>query len=175
MSTDAQTWHVRVEWTSTEPTTGERRAALDEQLGGHAGHTGDGPNGNPRTVVTVQARTVRQAFDAAIRAVEDACKAAGLRGTVVGVEVCTEAEHARRQVEPDVPPLAGMHEIGQRLGVTRQRAQQLVNANPKTFRKVQDLSRGPVYLASAAEVFASTWTRQTGRPRKAPKADAGDA
>lgn len=159
-------WSVRVEWTGTGPLSDDQAEALDEQLAAHAGRVGDEPNGNTSAQLHVKAGTIRQAFDAAVRATEAACKALGLPCTVVATDVATWAEFERRLAEPPVPPLVGPTEVATRLGVTRQRASDIIKANAEVFRAVAHTSRGPLYLEAALDRFEASWERRSGRPPK---------
>lgn len=167
-------WALRVEWARPaqlgDHLTDEQAEALDEHLAAHAGHVGEENNGNLSANLGVEARTPRQAFDAALRAVEAACKAAGMRCEVVAVDLLPQEEFERRQHEPVVPPLVGPTEIGERLGVSRQRASELIRENPDKFPVVARTSRGALYLESSLKRFQASWQRRSGRPRKSAAA-----
>jgi hypothetical protein len=78
-------------------------------------------------------------------------------------EQSLEAEAAR----PLLPPLAGVGELAELLGVSRQRAS--VIARSKGFPEpLADLAAGPVFSKWAIEAFAERWERKSGRPRKEP-------
>lgn len=89
----------------------------------------------------------------------------GKRGEPVAVEVLTTAEQDRRLAEPAFPELAGVSEIAELLGVTRQRASsvQHLEAFPAP---VAELRSGPVWRKADLTRFAETWERKPGRPRK---------
>lgn len=162
-----QQWNVRVEWAGQ--LADDQYEALSEQLDApHGGRVGPEENGNTSAFLHVEARTIRQAFDTAVRAVEAACKREGLPCTVVGVELMTWEEFERRQAKPPIPPLVGPTEIAQRLGVTRQRAWAIIQANPDAFPEVASTSRGALYLEASLDRFEKTWERKSGRPRKNP-------
>lgn len=164
-----QQWNVRVEWARTGPITDDQYEDLTEQLDPqHSGRVGQEDNGNPSARLAVEARTIRQAFDIAVRAVEAACKQAGVPCTVVGADVMTWDEFERSQAEPIVPPLVGPAEIADRLGVTRQRAWAIIKSNPDAFPEVASTSRGALYLEASLDRFAKSWPRKPGRPRKNP-------
>lgn len=62
-----------------------------------------------------------------------------------------------------VPELAGLAEIGEVLGVTRQRVRELVTRDDFP-PPVDELSCGPIYLKSMVEAFNQYWKRKPGRP-----------
>jgi hypothetical protein len=62
-----------------------------------------------------------------------------------------------------VPELAGLAEIEDILGVTRQRVRELV-ARDDFPKPVQQLSSGPIYVKSMVEAFNQYWHRKPGRP-----------
>jgi hypothetical protein len=160
-------WSVRVEWTTPEPLTDDQIGRLAAGLEPYSASIGVERNGNPSAQLAVEARTIRQAFDVAVRAVEATCKALGVPCKVVGVDVATWAEFERRLAEPSIPPVVGLAEIGDMLGVSRQRAGQLVQTYPDRLTEVDRTSNGPLFLKSQVEVFARTWERKrTGRPPK---------
>ena len=159
-------WSARVVWEGTDPLTDAQAAALDEQLAAHAGRVGDEPGGLTSAQISVQARTLRQAVDTALRSVEAACRAVGVPCTVTAVDVMPWEEFERRQAEPPVPPLVGPTEIAKRLGVSRQRAWAIIEANPDAFPPVAETARGTLYLESSLDRFERTWERRSGRPPK---------
>lgn len=103
---------------------------------------------------------------------DDPIAAAAQARTIVGavimaspqaVEVITEDEQARRASAPTLPELVSGPEVGDILGVTRQRVHQLrsTSAFPKPLF---ELRAGPIWDARAIRAFAKTWTRTGGRP-----------
>lgn len=86
------------------------------------------------------------------------------------VEALTEPELDRLLAEPDprAPDLVGVAEIGAMLGVTRQRASQIQTLHdfPTPLAR---LKAGPVWRRHDIAVWAETWDRKSGRPRKDPK------
>ncbi|MBI3975630.1 MAG: hypothetical protein HY334_04485 [Armatimonadetes bacterium] len=106
------------------------------------------------------------AIGAAWELVRSAFRTVGFPGTpdIVRVEVETIDEQARRLKEPTLPTFAGISEVAEILGVTRQRAHQL--AQTGSFPKpLASLAAGPIWNRHAIERFAERWTRQPGRPR----------
>ena len=84
---------------------------------------------------------------------------------IVKIELMTENEFARSLEQPTVPQLVGVTEIGQMLGVSRQRASELART-PRFPNPVTELASGPVWLAPNISKFVSEWQRRPGRPRK---------
>ncbi|MFE1785624.1 hypothetical protein ACFW9F_24385 [Streptomyces sp. NPDC059506] len=147
---------------------------MHEALAEHFASVSQAPNGNLAVQLSVDAGTARKALDAALKAVSEAAKAHGVPATVVGVELLTEEELDRRNATPQVPDLVGTSEIGQMLGVSRQRAVQLAQRDDFP-PAVAQLKSGPVFLAEQVRAFESRWTRASGRPRKERPGEAGAA
>jgi hypothetical protein len=82
----------------------------------------------------------------------------------IGVEVITEAELFRRAGEPTMPELMSAAEIGQELGVSRQRVHKL-RSMPGFPAPLAELRGGAVWDAAAVRKFAEGWERKPGRPR----------
>jgi hypothetical protein len=121
-------------------------------------------------VVVDEATTLRQATDAALKAVTDAARTVlGKAPTLLGVRVLTEADH---QAEVEHPPgldLVGATEGAKILGVSRQRFEQLAKEHPMFPRHVniEELARGRVYTRASIQRFNERWERRrTGRPPK---------
>jgi hypothetical protein len=111
--------------------------------------------------LTVDAAGPAQAITKALARIAKA----EVRGEPVAVEVLTTAEQDRRLAEPVFPELAGVSEIAELLGVSRQRASsvQHLEAFPAP---VAELRSGPVWRKADLTRFAETWERKPGRPRK---------
>lgn len=86
--------------------------------------------------------------------------------TLIGLDVETwEATDAAAD-EPNFPELVGAAEVGELLGVTRQRVHQLHTQRDDFPPPIVQLRMGPLWLKSAVEVWAETWERRPGRPPK---------
>jgi hypothetical protein len=164
------TWTVCVEWTSKAALGDEQLDTLTRQLEPLATSAQIEPGDTPSALLELDARTVRQAFDGAVRAVETACRAAGLSCTVTGVEVLTREEYQRRQANPAIPPLVGLTEIAEMADVTRQRAKALTKTYSDRLPQVAGSESRPLFLRAHVEDFLRSWTRQTGRPPKRAQA-----
>ncbi|HEY0684780.1 MAG TPA: hypothetical protein VGD45_20755 [Steroidobacter sp.] len=117
---------------------------------------------------TVQAPDPAEASARAIRTATER-----LAGTVVAIEVMTTAEADRRASER--PQLAGVAEVAEMLGVSKQRASAL--SKREDFpAPIERLSTGPVWRKGDLSTFALGWQRRPGRPRKPTQATshAGD-
>jgi hypothetical protein len=111
--------------------------------------------------MSVEARTDRRAFDRAHAAFRQAL---GHSARVIDARVQSVDELERELEAPAVPALAGIREVAQILGVTRQRASEL--AGSAGFPKpIAELAAGPVWFHSAIRSFNEQWERRPGRPR----------
>lgn len=86
-------------------------------------------------------------------------------GTPVAVAATTNEEFDRWLDQPSFPPLAGVSEIAELLGVSRQRVAEL-RRRPDFPGPVAQLKAGPVWRAGDLSRFADEWQRKPGRPRK---------
>jgi hypothetical protein len=87
----------------------------------------------------------------------------------VGMEVVRESEWQRRAEAPTMPELMSAAEIGELLGVARQRVHQL-RASSAFPAPLAELRGGAVWDAAAVQKFAREWERRPGRPRTTPSA-----
>lgn len=157
---------ARVEW-MRHVTISETE--LDELLDALAGYSPaiapeDSPEHGPwilSATITLEAGTLRQAIAAALQAVETATEHKAL-----AVEVLPTHEFDRRVDQPLIPPLVGNAEIARMLGVSRQRAGQLVDVDGFPPAAVTTQA-GPLRIKSQVEAWAHTWQRKSGRPGKA--------
>ncbi len=92
------------------------------------------------------------------------CSIGGLmRVPLVAVDAVSEAEHDRRADAPTLPELVGASEVGQRLGVSRQRVHQL-REHAAFPAPLVEVAMGPLWDARAIDAFARAWSRRPGRP-----------
>jgi hypothetical protein len=85
-------------------------------------------------------------------------------GCYLSGEAVLDTELERRLAEPNLPELVGVSEIGEMLGVTRQRAWEL--SRQRNFpAPIMQLAAGPIWVATAIQHFADNWERKPGRPR----------
>lgn len=111
--------------------------------------------------MSVEASTDREALDRAHTALRPAL---GRRWRVVGARVQSVEELERELEAPALPALAGISEVAEILGVSRQRASEL-SGSTGFPRPVTHLAAGPVWLRSAIVSFGESWDRRPGRPR----------
>jgi hypothetical protein len=86
-------------------------------------------------------------------------------GDVAAVEVLTHEELDRQLAEPPFPELLGISEVGEHLGISRQRASAL-QTRQDFPAPVAVLRSGPVWRKGDLSRFADTWERKPGRPAK---------
>jgi hypothetical protein len=125
----------------------------------------DGHASRPRSGavdVTVHAPTTMNIWDAGRKLSDVVEQVVGARP--VAVDVITEAELFQRANEPTMPELMSAAEIGQELGVSRQRVHTL-RSMPGFPAPLAELRGGAVWDAAAVRTFAETWERKPGRPR----------
>jgi hypothetical protein len=131
-----------------------------DQLGEYDGHAS---RPRPGAVdATVHAPMSMDVWDTGRKLADAVEHVVGARPT--GVEVITEAELFRRAGEPTMPELMSAAEIGQELGVSRQRVHKL-RSMPEFPAPLAELRGGAVWDAAAVRKFAVRWERKPGRPR----------
>lgn len=151
-----------MDWTANVTVTSP--APLDQETLMRAAEIGGVACGTPGDHELEMTFTV--AGDDIASASKAAIKTASRFGTVVGLEVITTDEADRRLEQPAFPPLAGIREVAELLGVSRQRASEL-QTRPGFPAPVALLAAGPVWRVGDLSSFAETWERKPGRPRKA--------
>ena len=109
------------------------------------------------TTFTVDAVDVPAAAEAAIARMAEC-----VDGDVVSLEVMTIEEQDRRLAEPE-PKLAGIAELAEALGVSKQRVDQL-RARDDFPLPIQELAAGPVWRLADLSTFQEGWQRKPGRP-----------
>lgn len=161
------TWTVRVVVATCEPVTDavlERLADLGDEHDATVARHRDG-TGVVMTFEVDHAAVV----DAAIRArtlalnVVDAVSPAD---DVVDLRVCTTELYEAEALRPDTPELLAAGDVGELLGVSRQRVHQLATENARFPASYLRLSSGPVWTRPAIEHFAAHWDRRPGRPAR---------
>jgi hypothetical protein len=108
-----------------------------------------------------------QVMDRAFRVVTGSMDKVGIprRHAPVHVELEPVEELDRRLQESGIPPLVGITEAAQILGVSKQRAWEL-SKTPDFPRPYADLAAGPVWNRHAVARFTERWPRRPGRPKK---------
>lgn len=162
-----QQWHVIATFDRPGEVDDDQREALAGALPGFGIVTDDGQR-RLQVEGDVEAGTIRQATDAGLKAVRAAwAEAFGVAADPVGLRVLTTAAHEEEIAHPAGSDLIGYTEIAQMLGVSKQRAGQLAELTDFPA-PLASPAMGPIYTRGAVEVWASSWTRKPGRPRKTP-------
>ncbi|MDN5855159.1 MAG: hypothetical protein L0K86_20380 [Actinomycetia bacterium] len=84
----------------------------------------------------------------------------------IGIEVLTEQAYVATADEPTLPEMVSAPEVGEMLGVTRQRVSQLQHTTgfPEPLYR---LRTGPIWDAKAIGAFARVWDRRPGPKSRA--------
>lgn len=131
----------------------ERIAALGGSAAGNPGEH------RVETALTVEAADPAGAILAAIPLL-------GIRGAILAASAMTEAEAERAAEATSFPALAGVTEVADLLGITRQRLSKL-RERREFPAPVAVLASGPVWRARDLSTFAEGWQRKAGRPKRA--------
>lgn len=157
-------WQIIISATTDQVLTGDETAALVDGTGGGGNLAFTSPPGSIDHRFTVEAAGALQAGAAGGEAWLAACRAAGVNADVRELRVMSREDYDAGRLYRD--SRAGVAEIAQILGVTRQRAQQLTRRSDfPAF--VEELASGHLWDRAQVAAFGRTWKRQTGRPRKA--------
>ncbi|MGI5223531.1 hypothetical protein [Actinoallomurus sp. CA-142502] len=161
-------WHAEVTLTGKPGDTAIEE--LTTTLPGFPVITADEQTGRLTVALAVDASTVRQATDAAFKAVTDAARAVLGKAELVGVRVLSEEDYRAEVERPARLDLVGSTE-GSKLfdpPISRQRFEELARTHPDFPPHVAELARGKVYTRASVEAFGGRWERRrTGRPPKA--------
>lgn len=163
----SQAWSVYVELDSRD-VSDDAMDGLHENLAEASPSVGTAPNGNLSVRIFVDTATARQAGETALKTVTAAARTQGITAPVVGFEVLTEDELDRRNDEPAVPDLVGTAEIAEMLGVSRQRASQLIQRDDFP-PAVATLKATPVFLRDQVEAFGRRWDGKGSKGGRPPK------
>ena len=102
----------------------------------------------------------------AVRWFNTACEKVGLRHDgIARIDVMAEA-YLERELVREPERYAGVSEVAELLGVSRQRIAEL-RARPDFPEPVAELAAGPIWRVSSLNRFLEQWPRRPGRPRKA--------
>lgn len=118
--------------------------------------------------LSVEADSIVTAATQALRVFTNALRKAGSprRYGIMAMDVET-AEHLEARLRQPDPPMVGISELAQLLGVTKQRASQL--AQRRDFpAPYQQLASGPIWRKGDLSRFMEEWSRRPGRPTKTP-------
>ncbi len=167
-NTPTAEWHAVVE--VNQPTLDDDQIdTLTDELPGYATLTHNADRGRLSMRFIVDAATLRQATETALRAARRACGVAFASKVpeLTQIRVLPVDDQMRELEYPQPQDLIGYVEIAEILGVTRQRARELATTNPDFPRPLAQLAASPVYTRPSVTAFAARWPRRrTGRPRK---------
>jgi len=161
-------WHATVE-VSQLALNDDQIDILTDELPGYAVLAHSADRGRLTMRFTVNAATLRQATDVALRAARHACGVAFAPGVseLTQIRVLPVDDQVKELEYPQPQDLVGYVEIAEILGVSRQRARELATTNPDFPRPLAQLAASPVYTLPSVTAFAARWPRRrTGRPRK---------
>lgn len=157
-------WYAEVT-AKTGPLTEDEQIELAENLGVI---THDSETGRTAVTYTVEAPTLRQATDHAMKEVRDGLRAIAGTAELTGIRVLSLFDWQTEQENPGPLDVVGSTEGGEILGVSRQRFEELARTNSDFPPHVAELARGKLYTRYSIEAFDARWERRrTGRPKKA--------
>lgn len=122
--------------------------------GAAAGHVGEH---RLETTLTIEAGDPAAAIARAMETV-------AVSGEIAAAEAVTEAEADARLMRPAFPALAGVSEVAEMLGISRQRLAAL-RERAAFPAPVATLASGPVWRRGDLSTFAEGWQRKPGRPK----------
>ncbi len=126
-------------------------------------------NGRVIIDVTVRGRGYTGALKEASSHVRRALGACGVTmhaGLIGRAEVCAANLANERLSQPTYPPMLGVAEVAEKLGVSKQRVFELREA-ARLPEPITELRAGPVWPEPAIDRWLDTWERKPGRPKKA--------
>jgi hypothetical protein len=158
-------WHAEVRADAgADRLTPQQIDIINARLSGYPLVHHDTASGQLSLRFQVDAASIRAAAEAAFDVAYDALHGAYRTAPpLTGMRVMSEAELAAELGPPG--DIVGYTEIGEILGVSRQRAQQIATTHVTFPRPVAAPLAGTFYSRSAVLVFKSSWPRKrTGRP-----------
>jgi hypothetical protein len=153
-----QFWQVTVDLLGLELTPDELGRLVDEMA--DVGIAVASHDGRLSVTLTAHEETAGDAFG---RSLDRVYRHVQPKATVASVEVLADAEVDRRLAEPAFPELAGIAEVAQLLGVSKQRASEL-QTREGFPAPVAVLRSGPIWRKEDLSSFAARWERKPGRP-----------
>lgn len=88
----------------------------------------------------------------------------------IEISVLSEALYDERAEAPTLPELMSAPDVGELLGISRQRVHQLRNTSAFPAA-LMELRTGPIWDGAAIHKFADEWERKPGRPKMHTVAD----
>jgi len=157
-------WSVDIEHRGRGSVSEHSLEALADALVEHAG-VPDSDRGAWGVRLSVDANGAEDALARALQLVGQAAHEADLPGwPLARIEMQPEEELYAELKRPAVPPLVGVHEVAEILGVSHQRVSAMRRSGrlPAPFA---DLAAGPVWTRPTLNRFISSWRRVSGRRR----------
>jgi hypothetical protein len=112
---------------------------------------------------------VTEATRRAVETFEAACEQVGIvHGGIARVDTMTD-QYLDRWITQEPKRYAGVSEVADLLGVSRQRVAQL-RTKPGFPAPVAELRSGPIWDVSSLGLFLEEWERRPGRPRRVKSA-----
>ena len=112
---------------------------------------------------------VNEATRRAVETFEAACEQVGIvHGGIARVDTMTD-QYLDRWITQEPKRYAGVSEVADLLGVSRQRVAQL-RTKPGFPAPIAELRSGPIWDAASLGLFLEEWERRPGRPRRARSA-----
>lgn len=169
-------WTVTIDTEVMTPVTDELLIDLVDKLQMWGGAVSGADTRIGATLTVPGFGDVHAAAGMAVVIIEKALANAGL-GTMghVALEAMTVDEADRRLAEATIPELVGASEVGDMLGISRQRVHQLHNDHPGFPTPVVEVRMGPLWTKASIEAFDRGWTRKPGRRAATPPAADDDA
>lgn len=161
---EQQQWHVHLTCTLTTPITHDDTFELIEQLEDvHAALALHTAGDRLEVELTISAADAQSALEAAQQRIR---QEEGIQiDAVTSLEVRTEQDRLEREQNPTIPPLLDLAGVGEKAGVSRQRASVLSRREDFPEPTLRT-ARGPLYAEAAIEAWLASWSRKPGRPRR---------
>ncbi|WP_213455445.1 hypothetical protein [Rhizomonospora bruguierae] len=166
--TQQRQWRAFVTWhRPTQTVDVDALTELTQALPGFGIVHDDGEADRLEAAMTVDAPTMRQASEVALRSARAAYgRALGTVAEPVRLRVLTLEEHDADTARPAPMELMGLREAAAELGISPQRVDQLSRTNPEFPAPVTRLAAGPVFTAASIRAAKTRgWQRKPGRPR----------
>lgn len=157
-------WTAIVQGTTDEPLTIQRQQELGKAVRGPVLY--DSADGRLSVTLAVEAPTLRQATEAALKSSREAIQGAEVKLTLTEVRVVTTEQLRRELEQPRGADLVGVVEAAQILGISRQRLDELVQTRNDFPPPIARLSTGKIFTRASIEAFNQRWERKPGRPKK---------
>lgn len=161
-------WHATVE--HNKPITEDQADTLLGAAGDFAVIRIDRGRGRTTLSFGVDAGTLRQATDAALRQARDLTAGVDV-GQAVAVRILTDEDLAAELERPTIPPLVDSTGAREILGgITQQRLSELLHTREDFPQPIDTFAGGRhIWVRAAIQGFEQRWTRRPGRPPATPR------